>query len=252
MSSETLETNNEYIHKDKNDKWIYYCTLIPGYVEKYGTRGIRERNQRFLKKMKRQKTESDKKNIRTILFENNLPLAKYTAEKWRIRNGLTREQAEDDFQECCIALSEYTRNLGEKKDDLIPSHFMTRAYYHMLNVLYVPALVKKTFENSKEFTPFEEESHTPEQEENNILNLPLLKTIGYVTAGKRNTDILLDYFLGDIDKYIEPGDAAMIGDKYHLTASRIYEIRDKTVGKIQKFIRYLFNNEVLQYEDFFL
>ena len=82
--------------------WTYYSSLVPGYKEKYGLRGMRERNRKLLKRLKTAQGK-ERKRLQNLLAENNLPYAKYVSEIYCNYFGLTSKNL------VWVAMTSFTR-----------------------------------------------------------------------------------------------------------------------------------------------
>lgn len=226
---------------DGREIWIYYSSLIPGYAEKYGLRGMRERNRKLLPALSRARNEQKRETLRKSLLENNLPLAMYTADMWRKKHHMTREQRDDLFQDSVICLSGYIHSL--EGDDFKPGFFQARCFWRMWGSL------NSQFESIQlrtvPATRFVEEEFIPEQDESYVINTTLLFDIARVLTERENDIIRRLYGIGcDLE---DPG---TIGLDYILSRDRVRKIADKAIKKLQKHINYSLNNHEVSIDDF--
>ena len=235
---------------DNENRWIFYSSLVPGYTDKYGSSGMRERNRTLLRRIQKAKSAAERFPIEQLLIENNLPLAKYISERWRVRFRLSREQERDDFQTCCLTLIRFVRTM--EGEALRPSFFMRRIYMAMYTALYAPAFVGKTLGNTHTFVPFNENDFPAVNEEPVKANMPLLLSITRQAYRRRGAEVLSLYVQGNEQKHVQPENLQDIGFALGLTTGRVQQIRQKTIEKMTDLVRYYINHKRLQREDFFL
>lgn len=227
-----------------DNDWVYYSTLIPGYVKKYGLRGIRDRNRKLLKELKRSRSDERKDRCRRDLVENNLPLAKYAAERWKKYNNLSDTDAEDAFHDCVVAMSNFIHDL--KKDDLVPNYFQVRLYTRMSQYLRNDEN-RKTLENTMTLEPFNEEGYVPQDDETTYgINKLLIHQIASHLMGPRDMDILWMYYGIDCT----PCDLETIAERLGLTRERVRQLMVKSTKKLQRSITYSLNHREITVDDF--
>ena len=227
-----------------DNDWVYYSTLIPGYVEKYGLRGIRDRNRKLLKELKSSRSDEKKDRCRRDLVENNLPLAKYTAERWRMRNNLSADDADDAFHDCVIAMSNYINNL--KGNDFVSICFQVSLYTRMNQYLY-NGDIRKTIENTASSVPFDEENYVPQEEDVTYgINKLLIHQIASHLMSPRDMDILWMYYGIDCT----PCDLETIAERIGLTRERVRQLVAKRTRKLKQSITYSLNHREITVDDF--
>lgn len=239
-------------NKDFDKEWIYYETLVPGYVEKYSMRGIRARNKAILDKLNDNDNPKEVRNLKDKLIENNLPLAKRFAERIGDTANWNRETREDAYCECCLALTKMVNELDTHDHDMCGKYFQTRLAFNLRNHLYYETCVKKNDTNMCEFVPFVEEEHPVEDKENLRLNLPLIiNIIDRCSLPDRYRDAFVLFFNGDPEESSEPWDLETIADKIGLTRERTRQIVVKVTQKLERIIRHHIREKNYCIEDFF-
>lgn len=228
-------------------EWTYYCTLIPGYVEKYGLRGMRKRNSKMLRELQKTHDPDHIRNICRSLVENNLPLARYIAEYWNRRHKNPCEEVNDTFHDCVIAMSEYIHSLEEEDFNL--KHFQVRLYTVMYNQL-ASATKQEQFENTSCSVSFDECLHSPDEEPRYGINKEFVFKLFNIAASIRSSDIIRLYYFGDEEKHTGPMDLETIGDRYGLTRERTRQLMVKAFDELRHFLTYVFNETGTTYDDF--
>lgn len=221
--------------------WVYYSTLVPGYVEKYSLRGMRERNTAYLKAIRRLRNPDKIEPYRRLLVENNLPLARFVAERYAYACQLSREEAEDVFQDCVLTLAEYIAEAGKEefKDQKLFQHTI---YLRMKSTAVYTRKIK-TIENYCEFVPFDEERMSPEEEPVYGANAELLFRVLRMSLSQRQIDIIREFYLDGLELEV-------IGEKHMLTRERVRQIKNNAIDKAQEFLSKLFNQYNLDKDDF--
>ena len=229
--------------------WTYYSSLVPGYVEKHSLRGIRDRNKALLKQLKKTRSKAKEKEICDLLVENNRPLAMYMAHRHGLNNGLTSEQIQDAYQECCVELATKTGKIRNEKL-YSPSLFQTALSLCMrarLNNLDNKAII----ENKETPVPFDEQTF-PAEKEKTIDREYLRRYILHMPLPERDVRIVIEYYLGDEEKYgdMQPG-LELISFHYDISKERVRQILLKTTKKIKKITEYYVRKGKVHIEDFF-
>ena len=235
---------------DNNSEWVYMSNLVPGYVDKYTLRGIRKRNTRILKRLQKAPGTDARRAVCDELIDNNRPLAQYVAWCYAKRHGLTDEQRQDAFQECCVTMVERLRIFVEG-DDLQVEHMQRDLFLRMLSRLN--ALSKqRTIDNEVSFVPFEEDDYPLEKGE--TTDTEFVRSYAYSLLNyvpDRNREIFLDYYLGDAEKYGDyTPDVETIALYYDLTRERVRQILEKTRKKLRAMAAQQLRKGLVKPEDF--
>ena len=234
--------------------WIYYSSLVPGYTKRYGLSGVRARNKRLLEEAAATTTSTAKDKIAQNLVDNNRPLAMFVACRVGKKLEWEQPQIDDGYQECCIGLLEYSRQFVRKninEMDSAQGFYQVGAYTSMMGRLS-QKVKAKTIENQFERLPFDEETYieTPEPTVNREY-LNWIIEIAPVPGYKK--EIMMLYYFGDPDLYVEPFCTEDIAMNHNLSRARILQIIDKTRKDIRDFFLYLEKrNPYISFEEFFL
>lgn len=224
--------------RDPDGNWIYFSKLLPGYTEKYSLRGVRERNKHLVRRLSGAVGEGEDNRIRDLLIDNNRPLARFAAAKWAQINGWTSAEEDDAYQENCLALTLFFRTMQPGDYDGKSHGFLSIAMFAaMRNNIYVKTH-RKSAENLLEAVPYDEETF-PQEETFRIDTEYLFSFIDTRLGTGRSRQILLEYFLGNPDSYIEPMQADDIAMKHGLTRASVHRIVDKAVEELNKTQRHL-------------
>ncbi len=237
--------------RDPDGNWIYFSKLLPGYTEKYSLRGVRERNRHLVRRLSGAVGEGEGDRIRDLLIDNNRPLARYAAAKWARINGWTSAEEDDAYQENCLALTLFFRTMQPGDYDGKSHGFLSIAMFAaMRNNIYAKTHRKST-ENLLEAIPYNEEAFP--QEDSFEIDTEYLFTFVDTRLGTgRSRQILLEYFLGDPDSYIEPMQTDDIAMKHGLTRASVHRIVDKAVEELNKTQRHLaYMRGMYRKQDFF-
>lgn len=229
--------------------WNYYSTLVPGYVEKHGLRGVRERNSKLLKSLRKSKNPFEQEQIRESLAENNRPLAMYCAHRITFGRKKSTETIRDDYQECLLAMWTFIRKINPQNDG--PAfrtwYFQASIYKMMMWRLYYLYVIKDG-EDKPEFLPLDKEDF-PQEELLHEANTELIGKLTRLLVSPRSEDILRLFYAGNPDKGIEGYDLEEIGDMLGLTRERVRQIKNKALDKLRSQIPRLIRNGLLQTED---
>ena len=237
-------------NEDTNKEWIYYETLVPGYVKKHSMRGIRERNAKLLDRLRKSTSPHETKQVKDLLAENNLPLAKYIAERFKQGRDWNRDSKDDAFSECCLAMVKFLNKMGTTEDDLNQRFFQVRLSQAMWAHLYLEYITKGS-RRDLNLIPFSEENDI-ETKDAVHLNIPLVIDILNSIATCRNRDIFILYTFGNPDEgFIRPYYFNEIGEIFDLSSQQINNIVIKTKKKFLSFVSYLIKKGYYDYEDFF-
>jgi hypothetical protein len=233
-----------------NDGWTLYSSIVPGYAERHGLRGIRARNARLLESFREASGQEEDLRIREALMENNRPLARYIAETWGAAIGWDRDGTDDAYQECCYALVGYLQKVPvEKLRSTSPWSFSVMIYYHMtarMQVLYG----RPVRERAPETVPFDEERH--------LRNTAPVPDTEFITAfiqriplEKRKKDIFMLYHFGDMKRYVVPYCIEDITFLYGLSHGRTLQILKDATKRISAYTRQLIRRGVYSPLDFY-
>ena len=217
--------------------WIYYSSLVPGYKEKYGLRGMRARNRKLLKSLKSAQGE-ERKMLQNLLAENNLPYAKYISEIYCDYYGLGNRK-EEYYQICLSALAKQILSLHDE-DDYRQAYFQNALYFKMLAQIN-NARKLSIIENKCSFIQFDEEMF-PQETEQSADKEQLLRYIHYFLT-EREATIIEWYYFGNEKRHIMPECFEDIGFYFGLTKERTRQIRDKALKKIRKIFFQLANEK---------
>lgn len=211
--------------------WIYYSTLVEGYNRKYGFRGMRSRNRKLLAQLKKTHNEEDAEPIRRLLVENNLPLAMRTADTFCVLHHCPGRRTEV-FQECILKLYDMTCSITNEEMEK-HNYFQVRIYRNMYaHAFGTEKGLLKTLENTHERFSFDENDF-PQQPEGHY-DAERLKEIITSRFSERNACILIDYYFGNIDDYIEPFDTQMVAFKYNLSRGAVLAVKEKMIKKLRQ------------------
>lgn len=212
--------------------WVYYSTKIPGYNDKYGIRGMRDRNRLLLAGL--QAHPEAGASLREILAENNLPLAMRCACNYQYLHHTTEEELWDDYQDAAVELLSYVR--GDEILELTPGVFQVRAYRRMSAVLWRKHSIwvdngRILIDDAVEFIPtdFDSVPDLPDPRVDRASLLRLLRT----ALPSRSASIVALFYFGDGD-LIEPGDAELIGWRYNLTRARVWQILNRSIRHLRR------------------
>ena len=212
--------------------WVYYSNKIPGYNEKYGVRGMRERNALLLAGMQAHPEACT--DLRELLAENNLPLAMRCACNYQYLHHTTEADVWDDYQDACIELLSFVRS--DEVLELTPGQFQVRAYRRMSAIVWSKHMAwydnERVFLDERvEFIPTDFDAvpdlRDPIADRASILHL--LRA----ALPARSASIVEIYFFGD-GGLIEPGDADLISWRFNLTRARIYQIVNKSIRHLRR------------------
>lgn len=231
------------------DAWVYYSTLVPGYVERFGIRGMRKRNRMLLEQLRQTRDEASVASLKGLLIENNLPLAMYAAHRLHPWSPSRKNDVWDNYSDACIALTEYVNGLG--KDDDYPPYqfFQVRAYQRMYGVIVKPTF-QESFENQMVTVPFDENDYPQEDEQPVVANRDFLLEVMEHVNPKRNVDIVRMFYFGDEYSDGRPMDLEEISDRLMLVRERVRQIKEKTIRNTRDYVYYLYENKGVNLEDF--
>lgn len=239
--------------RDPDGNWIYFSKLLPGYTEKYTLRGVRERNRHLVRLLSGAVGEGDGDRIRDLLIDNNRPLARFAAAKWARMNGWTDAEEDDAYQENCLALTLFFRTMQPGDYDGKSHGFLSIAMFAaMRNNIYAKTH-RKSAENLLEAVPYNEEAF-PQEETFGIDTEYLFSFIDkrLRTEPQRSRQILLQYFLGDPDSYIEPMQSEDVALYHDLTRNAVLTRINKTLKLLNETQRnYAWNLGMYRKQDFF-
>lgn len=231
-----------------NDNWIYDSTLVNGYVEKYSNHNMRRRNTRLLKHLKNTATAEEIRLVKDKLIENNLPLAMHIALRyWKSHQSGTKS-VDDLFQDGCIGLIE---TINEHFDPTMYNQYEFQKYlYIQIRSAICTRNNAVSIEDVLNTECFSEENHPKEKEPrpNREFIVQVVKTS---TCTNREKEILLLWFYGDKEKYIEPEDAEDIGFWFGLTRERVRQIKEKALKKLRNYVEWARNNGNISIIDFY-
>lgn len=224
--------------------WIYYSSLVPGYKEKYGLRGMRDRNRKLLKWLKTAQGE-ERKKLQNLLAENNLPYAKYVSERYCNYYGLASKK-EEYYQICLSALAKHILSLHDE-DDYRQVYFQNGMYYKMLS------RIKNTerlsiIENKCTFVSFDE--NTFPQETKMIPDKEQIFRYLKMCLTEREINIIEWYYFGNTNLHIMPESLEDIGFTIGLTRERVRQIMEKALKKVRKVFNALANEKDFSIEIF--
>lgn len=235
------------IEFSEKQPWVYYSDLVPGYVEKYTNRGMRERNAALLKKLRRCRKRESTEPLRRALVENNLPLAKAIAERHAWSHQLSQAEADDAFQDAVLGLAQFIDEAGKKEfSDL---GVFTRRICSRMHFAIIQNSKYRIPENQWERIPFDDGNDWSTPPDVGI-NKELVFRLMRLVVSDRDREIVLLYFFGDPKTGTEPLDLETIGDRVGLTRERVRQTINKSLQKTAKLIRHIRNNTNARFEDF--
>ena len=222
------------------NNWIYYSTLVPGYIEKYGMEGMRRRNRQLLEMAYKARNEEELCPIVELLADNNRPLAMFIADRWTKSQKTLAADRDEVFQECCYAMIIYIKKaLAER---LSQSFFQARLYSAMSTHMQNKESIEKR--HYIETVPFQEEEHPFEEEKHYLLNEKFLRTL----LTERETNVLKCFFgIGCKEHSLEE-----IGEKFLVTRERARQIKEKALRKLTGKVGSILNNTNLTRDDFYI
>lgn len=232
-----------------DNDWVYDSALVKGYKEKYSNHNMRPRNAMLLKRYKKTTSTEGQEHIKRLLIENNLPLAMHIALRYR-RSFVNEHKSVDDlFQEGCIGL---TRAVMDEWD---PDHNQ-QEFQKFISLKVTTAIlaknIAKNIDNENKRVTFDESEHTAED-----CPVPDREFLQWLIAimpncPERDKEIFSLFWFGSNEKYILPGNAEDIGFYFGMTRARIYQILNRTLRKLKKFIfRLLDRTDYITIEDFY-
>ena len=234
------------------NEWILFSEQVPGYAEKFGVRGVRRRNAAILEEMRHVRKESKVDALRERLAENNLPLARFVAERWRRRGGWSDDRVEDAYQECCVVLWGFLRKTSRREFSKLDGAMFSREIYlrmsNRLQVLYNPVVVR----NQVCYEPFREESFSVAPEER--LNLEFcLEFLNDLPVEPRYKEIFWDFIFGNEERHIWPGFLEDVGFHYGMSRERARQICVKVQRTLEKVVKnhLKYHKDDFHVEDFF-
>lgn len=215
------------------EEWTYYSPMIPGYVEKNTMRGMRDRNRTLLAQLCKVKDETKTEPLKRKLVENNLPLARYTAERFCLKFGWRFGNVDDAYQECCLKLIEFMDSLD---DELIrkPNFFQVRMFRSMYSRLYSEQNLKACPENTHEYIKFDEDLFLSPGEKKIDKDM-IRELIDLVPESPRDIEVFKDFWFGNKELYIEPGNTEDVGMAHYLTRGRVLQIVNKTIRLLRRY-----------------
>jgi hypothetical protein len=216
-----------------NNDWTYYSSAVPGYAEKFGNNGMRERNKRYLGKLNG-KRKVDRESLVNLLIENNMPLAMLAAT--RVYNNVKlahRKESytlDDTFQDCCFAM---TKMIKEKQLlDIPPAYFQSNLYLTMYTYAFNRANSAE-IENQMPSQRFDEQDYP--QDAATIPNEEFIWWITRALLSKRESEILYRY-------YVREESFQDIGESFLLTGERTRQISVKAIKKLKERLRNFIKN----------
>ena len=227
------------------EHWIYYSSLVPGYKEKYGLRGMRDRNCKLLKRLKTAQGE-ERKRLQNLLAENNLPYAKYVSERYCNYYGLTSKK-EEYYQICLSALAKHILSLHDE-DDYRQDYFQNGMYYKMLGQIS-NAEKLSIIENKCSFITFNENLFP--QEIKMVPDKEQIFRYLRICLTEREINIIEWYYFGNAELHIMPESFEDIGFIIGLTRERVRQIMEKALKKIRKVFKALANEKDFSIEILF-
>ena len=209
--------------------WLYYSTLVPGYTERYGLSGMRERNAALLSMASKGRTEEELRPVANLLADNNQPLAMYVAHRFgRVRNWPHKEIM-DAFQQCCITLIEVSLNYIMTQD-INQLHYQRLLYVSMYRALAGIENRQRVNGEKIELIPFDEEIHSSVPEKEYHINT---KLVGQLLREKERKIIFMFYGIGCREMDLEE-----ISEQIGLTRERVRQIKKKAIDRLNKIIGY--------------
>lgn len=224
--------------------WTYYSSLVPGYKEKYGLRGMRERNRKLLKRLKTAQGK-ERKRLQNLLAENNLPYAKYVSEIYCNYYGLTSKK-EEYYQICLSALAKHILSLHDE-DDYRQAYFQNGMYYKMLGQISGAGKLS-IIENKCIFVSFDE--NTFPQEIKMVPDKEQIFRYLRICLTEREINIIEWYYFGNAELHIMPESFEDIGFTIGLTRERVRQIMEKALKKVRKVFNALANEKDFSIEIF--
>lgn len=215
--------------------WIYFSTLVEGYVDKYGIQGIRKRNRLLLRELAKEQSPEKELRIRQKLVENNLPLAKAMAERRGFTKGWNKYQREQAYADCCLGLTTFCiKKLRKENGDYSkPGYFQSAIYYHMFNELNRKPSGQDVF-NYAEKVVFDEEDFPADTEQK--VDLRHLQRL-LAAVPERDAAIVQLYYLTEGDENVSALED--IGDCFGVTRERARQIKEKALKKIRHYAAFI-------------
>ena len=215
--------------------WIYFSTMVEGYVDKYGMRGIRERNKRIIKQLAKADSPEKELRIRQKLVENNLPLAKAMAERRGYTKRWDKEKCEQAYADCCFGLTTFCikKLPKDNKAFLKPNYFQTAIYFHMFNELNRKPTGQDIYNYAERIT-FDENSFPADIKQR--VDLRQLQRL-LSAVPDREKEILQLYFLTEGDENVSSLED--IGECYGLTRERTRQLKEKALKRIRQYASFV-------------
>ena len=219
--------------RDNEGNWTYLSERVPGYVDRHGLKGIRRRNARLLDELHACTDGSEAEAVKDRLIENNLPLARYVAEIYALNRNWTKEDVEDAFQECCLALTTYIkRKTSENNIFSDGGYFSMAIYYSMtgrLKHLHGPDAEERKIKT----VPYEEEA-VPIYENRKADVDYLREFIGKVPIAERDRTMLSWFHFGNEKRHVPQESAEDIAIFFGLATGSAFNRLQKTKEKLAK------------------
>lgn len=234
------KTNN--MPRFEDGKWVYFSQHVPGYIQRYTFRGMRSRNKKLLERIALSKGDKAATDFfKSLLVENNLPLARAVAENIGYARDWSDDKVEDAFMVCCLAMQ---RMVNDLREELIENQgwFQQSLYIRMRSALQNEFVLRRTLENDEEneFIPFDENDFPTEDVHDKVNYRLLLRLLEYCSHSKRDLELLKDHFLRNMS-------LEEVGIRHDLTRERVRQIVAKHIRVMRKYCA----RRKLSLEDFY-
>ena len=223
--------------------WLYYSTLVPGYTETYGRRGMRERNQLLLAMAAKGRSEEELRPVADLLADNNRPLAMFIAHRYGTKRDWDTERIMDAYQHSCVVLVNSTRKYLATQQ-INQAFYQRYIFVRMLESLDTQQKLK-TFENASITTiPYNDDEYVNDEEKKYSINVPLIMTM----LGDRECEMLFDFYGIERPQL----DIRAIAEKWGLSQGRVGQIIIKAREKLQKTVTRLRSQKRISIDAFLL
>ena len=219
--------------RNSEGNWTYLSERVPGYVDRHGLKGIRKRNARLLDELRACGDRTEAEAVQNRFVENNLPLARYVAEVYALSRNWKKEDVEDAFQECCLALTAYIK--GKTKDNNIFSdggYFSMAIYYSMTNRLkhlHGPDAEERKIKT----VPYDEDAISPYATHKPDIAY-LRDFIAKIPMEEREKTMLAWFYFGNEKHYVAQESAEDIAYFFGLVTGTVFNKLQKTREKLAK------------------
>lgn len=219
--------------KDSEGNWTYLSERVPGYVDRHGLKGIRKRNARLLDELRACGNRTEAEAMQDRLIENNLPLARYVAEMYSLNRYWTKDEIDDAFQECCLALTAYIK--GKTKDNNIFSdggYFSMAIYYSMtgrLRHLHGPDAEERKIKT----VPYDDEAISPYETRKPDIGY-LRDFIAKIPMEERDRTMLTWFHFGNEKRHVAQESTEDIAYFFGLTTGTVFNRLKKIRKKLAK------------------